>query len=94
MPLHAEDEAAAGSSTASMTPSAAEAVATRPRPRAAMAWWCEQSTVGDGPKTAAARVPGTVSTSTSPKTKGARAVGQVADHVGQVLVQRAAELAR
>ena len=83
---------APGSSTASMTPSAAEAVVTRPRPKAAMDWWCEQSTVGAGPNTAAARVPGTVSTSTSPKTKGAPAMEQVADHVGHVLVQRAAEL--
>src|SRR5581483_2152354 len=59
-------------STASMTPSAARAVTSRPAPSSAMAWWCEQSTVGSTPNTFSVRLPGVGSTRMSPKTNGAR----------------------
>ena len=42
-----------------------------------MDWWCEQSTVGAGPKTAAARCPGTVSTVDVAEDEGRAAVSQM-----------------
>ena len=79
------------SSTASTVPSAAQPVATRPGASRSTAWWWWHRTRTCGPTTAPTRPAGSSRTSTSVKHARCRVVPVVADDVGQVLVQRAAE---
>jgi hypothetical protein len=92
VPLHAEDEAG-GRQLDRLDDTVVGAPPWGPaRAQVRIAWWCEHSTVVVSPKTVGGAEPGTVSTSTSPNTKGALRCSSCAHDVGQVLVQRAAQL--
>ena len=83
---------AEGSSTASTTPSPARAVTTRPRPEVADGLVVRAADGGAGAEDGGRRGAGHRRDVDVAEDHGGAAVVEVADHVGQVLVQRAAEV--